>query len=68
MQSVIAANHANQIAAIQNQSNQSEANQTSEPLRQTPQNAAQPKEPGIEAVFAIAGLFAVAYFVLRQRK
>lgn len=26
------------------------------------------KEPGIEAVFAIAGLLAVAYLVLRQRK
>lgn len=35
---------------------------------QTPQKVLQPKEPGWEAVFAIAGLFAVAYLVLRQRK
>ncbi|MBU4445411.1 PGF-CTERM sorting domain-containing protein [bacterium] len=27
-----------------------------------------PKEPGFEAVFAIAGLLAVAYLVLRQKK
>jgi PGF-CTERM protein len=30
--------------------------------------ATTPKEPGFEAVFAIAGLLAVAYIVLRQRK
>ncbi|MBU4373823.1 PGF-CTERM sorting domain-containing protein [bacterium] len=30
--------------------------------------ATTPKEPGFEAVFAIAGLLAVAYLVLRQRK
>ncbi|MCZ7369329.1 MAG: S-layer protein domain-containing protein, partial [Candidatus Methanoperedens sp.] len=29
---------------------------------------ATPKEPGFQAVFAIAGLLAVAYLVLRQRK
>ncbi len=29
---------------------------------------ASPKEPGTEAVFAIAGLVAVAYLVLRQRQ
>ncbi|MBU4373828.1 MAG: PGF-CTERM sorting domain-containing protein [Euryarchaeota archaeon] len=27
-----------------------------------------PKEPGFEAVFAIAGLLAVGYLVVRQRK
>jgi len=30
--------------------------------------ATTPKEPGFEAVFAIAGLLAVAFLVLRQRK
>jgi len=29
---------------------------------------ATPKEPGFEAVFAIAGLLSVAFLVLRQRK
>ncbi len=33
-----------------------------------PAATATPKEPGFEAVFAIAGLLAVAYLVLRQRK
>ncbi len=31
------------------------------------QTAPVPKEPGIEAIFAIAGLLAVAYLVLRQK-
>lgn len=34
----------------------------------TPKPTATPKEPGFPAVFAIAGLLAVAYLVLRQRK
>lgn len=34
----------------------------------TPAATATPKEPGFEAVFAIAGLLAVAFLVLRQRK
>ncbi len=38
------------------------------PAATTPAPAATPKEPGFEAVFAIAGLLAVAYLVLRQRK
>jgi S-layer protein (TIGR01567 family) len=33
-----------------------------------PTATATPKEPGFEAVFAIAGLLAVAFLVLRQRK
>jgi len=34
----------------------------------TPAPTTTPKEPGFEAVFAIAGLLAVAFLVLRQRK
>ena len=34
----------------------------------TPAPTATPKEPGFEAAFAIAGLLAVAFLVLRQRK
>ncbi|MDO9098849.1 MAG: S-layer protein domain-containing protein, partial [Candidatus Methanoperedens sp.] len=34
----------------------------------TPTPVPTPKEPGFEAVFAIAGLLAVAYLVLRQKK
>ncbi len=38
------------------------------PAETTPAKpAATPKEPGFEAVFAIAGLFAVAYLVLRRK-
>ncbi|MFZ2410594.1 MAG: S-layer protein domain-containing protein [Candidatus Methanoperedens sp.] len=39
-----------------------------ETAAKTPVATATPKEPGFEAVFAIAGLLAVAYLVLRQRK
>ena len=38
------------------------AAQTAKPITTTP------KEPGFELVFAIAGLLAVAFLVLRQRK
>jgi PGF-CTERM protein len=49
---------------------------TVKPPEATPAGAAKPvepiattpKEPGFEAVFAIAGLLAVAFLVLRQRK
>jgi len=34
----------------------------------TPSPTPTPKPPGFEAVFAIAGLFAIAYLVLRRRK
>lgn len=58
------------IAAHQATANQSQigANQTNnESLRSAPQNAEQPREPKFEAVFAIAGLLAVAYLVLRRK-
>ncbi len=38
------------------------------PLQPTPTPTPTPTVPGFEAVFAIAGLLAVAYLVLRQRK
>jgi branched-chain amino acid transport system substrate-binding protein len=37
------------------------------PVEEKP-TAEQPKEPGFEAVFAIAGLLAIAYIALRRRK
>jgi S-layer protein (TIGR01567 family) len=41
---------------------------TAPAVAQTTAPTATPKEPGFEAVFAIAGLLAVAFLVLRQRK
>ncbi|HJH26150.1 MAG TPA: hypothetical protein C5S37_05085 [Methanophagales archaeon] len=34
----------------------------------TPEPTATPEPPGFEAVFAIAGLLAIAYLVLRRKK